>query len=319
VTGANDATDDAPGANDDGSGTAAVIEAARVLSKHKFPATIVYAVLSGEEQGTFGGKVEANYARAHNWRVEAVLNNDIVGNTHGQNGAHITDYVRVFSEGTKAVETPAESARRRYSGGEVDSPARNLARFIDALAPQYLPGFRARMIYRTDRFGRGGDQTPMLEAGYPAVRVTEAAENWNRQHQDLRPGFGDTIDGVDFAYLANVTRMNAITLAALAMAPPPPEGIKIQGALKDDTDVTWEAAKGAGSYRVWWRDTLSPRWEQAVPVNGLSTTVKDVLIDDWTFGVQAVSADGWASPIAFPGPPGSFVSPAPTTPPPPSR
>jgi hypothetical protein len=316
---AMDATGDAPGANDDGSGTAAVLEAARVLSQHKFPATLVFAVLSGEEEGLYGGKVEAHYAREHGWQVEAVLNNDIVGNTHGQNGAYVPDRVRVFSEGTKAVETPQDGARRRYSGGEVDSPSRNLARFIDELTPLYVPGFRAQMIYRTDRFGRGGDQTPMLEAGFPAVRITEAAENWTRQHQDLRPGFGDVIEGVDFPYLARVTRMNVVALAALAMAPAPPEGIKIDGALSDDTTVTWRPSKDAARYRVWWRDTLSPRWEHSQDATGEKAVIKDVVIDDWFFGVQAVSADGWASPIAFPGPPGSFISPPPAGPLPPSR
>ena len=312
VTDVMNATSDAPGANDDGSGVAAVMEAARVLSKHRFPATIVYAVLSGEEQGLYGGKVLATYARAQGWRVEAALNNDIIGNSTGLNGAHVTDRVRVFSEGTKAVETPADAARRRVSGGEVDSPSRNLARFIEGLAPEANANFRAQMIYRTDRFGRGGDQTPMLEAGYPAVRITEVTENWDRQHQDLRPGYGDVIEGVDFAYLARVTRLNVVALTALASAPPPPEGIKADGALKDDTTLTWTAAPGAVSYRVWWRDSLSPRWEhsQAVP-SGLTATVKDVVIDDWFFGVQSVSADGWASPIAYPGAAGSFVSPAP--------
>ena len=318
VTDVMNATSDAPGANDDGSGVAAVIEAARILSKHKFPATLVFALLSGEEEGLYGGTVLAHYARAQGWRVEAALNNDIVGNTHGQNGAHVSDRVRVFSEGTKAVETAADGARRRYSGGEVDSPSRNLARFIDALTPTYVPGFRAQMIYRTDRFGRGGDQTPMLEAGFPAVRVTEAAENWTRQHQDLRPGFGDVITGVDFAYLAKVTRMNVVELAALAMAPPPPEGIKIDGALSDDTTVTWRGAPGAAAYRIWWRDTLSPRWEHSQPATGEKAVVKDVVIDDWFFGVSAVSDEGWASPIAFPGAAGSFVSPPPPTPAPPS-
>lgn len=311
VTDAMNATSDAPGANDDASGVAAVMEAARVLSRRRFPATLVFAVLSGEEQGLYGGQVLARYARAQGWRVEAALNNDIVGNTTGQNGAHVTDRVRVFSEGTKAVETAAEGARRRYSGGEVDSPSRNLARFIDALTPAYVPGFSARMIYRTDRFGRGGDQVPMLEAGYPAVRVTEAAENWSRQHQDLRPGFGDLISGVDFPYLARVTRMNVVAMAALAMAPPPPEAIKTEGALSDDTTVTWTAAPGASGYRIWWRDTLAPRWEHSQAAAGGSAVVKGVPIDDWFFGVSSVSADGWESPVAFPGPPGSFVSPPP--------
>ena len=247
VTDVMNATSDAPGANDDASGVAAVIEAARVLSRHKFPATIVYAVLSGEEQGLYGGKLLAKTALAKGWRVEADLNNDIVGNTTGLNGRHEDGYVRVFSEGTKAVETPAEANRRRYNGGENDSPARQLSRDMVALADRYVPGLSARQVYRTDRYGRGGDQVPMLEAGFPAVRVTEAVEDYDRQHQDLRPGYGDVVAGVDFPYLAKVTRLNAVTLAALASAPPPPTDVKIEGAVKDDTTVTWTAAPGAAS------------------------------------------------------------------------
>ena len=177
VTDVADFTSDAPGADDDASGVAAVIESARVLSRHKFPATLVYAVLSGEEQGLYGGKILADYARAQGWRVEAVLNNDIVGNIEGQSGVVDNTHVRVFSEGTKAVETPEQANRRRYNGGEVDSPSRNLARFLDTLADRWMSNLDVVMIYRTDRFGRGGDQVRMLEAGYPAVRLTEAQEN----------------------------------------------------------------------------------------------------------------------------------------------
>jgi Zn-dependent M28 family amino/carboxypeptidase len=313
VTDILNATSDAPGANDDASGVAAVMEAARVLSPHRFAATIVYAVLSGEEQGLYGGKLLADYARAHGWRVEADLNNDIVGNTTGLNGVHDATHVRVFSEGTKAVETPAEADRRRYNGGEVDSPARNLARYMEALAGRYLEGLTVTMIYRTDRFGRGGDQVPMLEAGFPAVRVTEAAENYTRQHQDVRVEngvrYGDVIAGVDFPYLAKVTALNAITLAALASAPAPPTDVKIAGAVSDDTTVSWRASPGAARNRVWWRPTTAARWTFARDA-GFATRVvlKDVVIDDWFFGVSAVSPDGYESPVEFPGQPGSFVS-----------
>ena len=315
VTDVLNATSDAPGANDDGSGTAAVIEAARVLSQRRFPATIVYAVLSGEEQGLYGAKVLANYARAHGWRVEAALNNDIIGNTTGQNGRRDDQSVRVFSEGTKAVETAADIARRRPTGGEVDSPSRNLARFIEALAAANAGSLKVRMIYRLDRYGRGGDQTPMVEAGFPAVRFTESVENWDRQHQDLRPGFGDVIAGVDFGYLAKVTRLNVMALTALARAPAPPEDVKIEGALKDDTTVTWKPSPGAAAHRIWWRDSLDPRWTHSQDAgSAVSAVVKDRVIDDWLFGVQALSADGWASPIEFPGAAGSFVSAPPPKP-----
>jgi hypothetical protein len=269
-----------------------------VLSKSKFPATIVYSVNAGEEQGLYGGKVLADYAKAHGWRVEADLNNDIIGNTTGLNGVHDDRHVRVFSEGAKAVETPAEASRRRYNGGELDSPSRNLARFIDGLASRYVGGLEVTMVYRTDRYSRGGDQSPMLEAGFPAVRLTEARENYDRQHQDVRVenghAYGDVLSGVDFPYLAKVTRLNTVTLAALAWAPPPPADVKI---------------KGAVSYRVWTRPTIDPRWTQSWWAGDQTTlTLKDVIVDDAFFGVSAVSADGFESPVEFPGPAGSFFS-----------
>ena len=313
VTDIMNSTSDAPGANDDGSGAAAVIEAARVLSKHKFRATIVYAVLSGEEQGLYGGKVLADYAKTRGWRVEADLNNDIIGNTTGLNGVHDDTHVRIFSEGTKAVETQKQADRRRYNGGEVDSPARNIARYLDGLADHYVAGLSVNLIYRTDRFSRGGDQVPMLEAGFPAVRVTEARENYTRQHQDVRVAdgvhYGDVLEGVDFPYLAKVTRLNAVGLAAMASAPPPPLTVAIKGDVSDDTTVTWTPSPGAAAYAVWWRGTTEPRWRHQVTVkDAASTVLKDVVIDDWFFGVSAVSADGYESPVEFPGPAGSFVS-----------
>ncbi len=314
VTDVMDAKSDAPGANDDASGVAAVIETTRVLSKHKFPATLVYAVLSGEEQGLYGGKILADYAKAQGWTVEAVLNNDIVGNSEGSSGERDNTHVRVFSEGTKAVETPEQANRRRYNGGEVDSPSRNLARFIDRVADEYLTNMDVEMVYRTDRYGRGGDQVRMLEAGFPSVRVTEAAENYDRQHQDLRTDkgrrYGDTIDGVDFPYLAQVTRLNVAVMAALAMAPMPPAEVKIEGAVKPDTSVSWTPVPGAAGYRVWWRSTTAPQWQHSrrAGADATSLTLPGIVIDDWFFGVSAVSAEGYDSPIEFPGPAGSFVS-----------
>jgi hypothetical protein len=295
VTDVMNSTADAPGANDDASGVAAVMEAARVLSKHKFPATLVFAVLSGE-----------------GWRVEADLNNDIVGNSEGINGVRETTRVRVFSEGTKTVETAAEADKRRYNGGEVDSPSRQLARFMDGLADRYLGNFKVAMVYRTDRFSRGGDQVEMLKAGFPSVRVTEANENYNRQHQDLRTEggvrYGDVIEGVDFAYLANVTRLNIISMAALASAPAPVTGVEISGAVSADTTVKWRPAPDAARYRLWWRSTTDPQWRysrEAAPTG--QAVLKDVNIDDWFFGVSAVGPDGYESPVVFPGPPGSWA------------
>jgi hypothetical protein len=311
-----DTRSNAPGANDDASGVAAVMEAARVLSRHRFPATLVYAALSGEEQGLNGGAILARYAREHGWRVEAVLNNDIVGNTEGQSGVRDNTHVRVFSEGTRAVETPQEANRRRYNGGEVDSPSRNLARFIDRLADAYLVNLDVVMVYRTDRYGRGGDQVRMLEAGYPSVRVTEAQENYTRQHQDLRTEngirYGDTIDGVDFPYLAQVARLNIVSMAALASAPAPPSGVEIAGGVTPNTTIRWAPSEGAVGYRVWWRSTTEPQWRYSRWAGDVrEITLPGVIIDDWFFGVSAVSADGFESPVVYPGVAGAFFAPAP--------
>jgi Zn-dependent M28 family amino/carboxypeptidase len=299
-----DSVNDAPGANDDGSGTAAVLEAARILSTRRFPATLVYAVLTGEEQGLLGGTVLAHYARDHGWNVEADLNNDIIGNSHGGNGAVDTTHVRVFSEGTRDLETESEARATRYNGGEIDSPSRNLARFIATLAPRYLHGFDVRLIYRTDRYGRGGDQVPVLAVGFPAVRVTEAAENYTRQHQNVRQengiAYGDVIAGVDFDYLAQVARLNIVTMAALAMAPAPPN-VGIGGAISYDTLLSWKPVPGAASYRAWWRDSLDPAWTHSRPAgNATSIKLENVNIDNWLFGVSSLSADGYESPVSFP-------------------
>jgi Zn-dependent M28 family amino/carboxypeptidase len=309
---------DAPGADDDASGVAALIEAARLLSKEPNRATVVFAALSGEEQGLYGGKVLADYAVAQGWQVEADLNNDIVGNSRGINGVIDSTTVRVFSEGTKSNETAEQAGYRRYHGGEVDSPSRNVARYMAVLADDYLPDLRVEMVYRTDRFGRGGDQVEFLQAGFPAVRVTESHENYNHQHQDLRTEngviYGDTIDGIDFRYLSRVTALNTITMAALSRAPAPPGGVSTEGALADDTTMSWHKVPGAAGYRLHWRDTTAPRWQYARSVGDVDGTVlKDVVIDDWYFGVSSVSTDGFESPVVFPGFAGSFErSPAAT-------
>jgi len=307
-----DAAGDAPGANDDASGVSALIECARVLSKYKFAATIVYSADSGEEQGLYGGKVIAQYAADHGWKVEANLNNDIVGSPLGGDGQRDANSVRVFSEGTKTNETAEQADYRRYHGGEVDSPSRNIARFMQSLAERHLGDFRVRMVYRTDRYGRGGDQVEFLAQGFPAVRVTESHEDYTHQHQDLRTEngvrYGDTIDHVDFDYLANVTRLDAITLAALANAPAPPDGIEMKGQVDYDTTLSWQPSAGAATYRAWWRDTTAAQWQHARDAgNATSIVLKGINIDDWFFGVSAVSADGWESPVAFPGFAGSFT------------
>ncbi|MBA3730227.1 MAG: M28 family peptidase, partial [Sphingomonas sp.] len=242
---------DSPGANDDGSGTAAVIEAARVLSKHKFPATIVYAALSGEEQGLLGGKILADYAKAQGWNVVANLNNDIIGNSCGSDGLCDRDHVRVFSEGPRWQGREDLAAPQRSLGGENDSPSRNLSRFLDSLADELKIGLDVRQIWRNDRFGRGGDHTEFLNAGFPAVRFSVAVENYDHQHQDLRVEqgreYGDTVDKMDFAYLETVTELNVAALAALASAPPPPEP-KAEGAVSTDTTLSFPRLAAANSY-----------------------------------------------------------------------
>src|SRR5262249_25631512 len=231
------------------------------------------------------------------WQVEADLNNDIVGNTHGANGVVERGRVRVFSEGVKMTETLAQAAARQSTGGEVDSPSRNLARFMHNLPEQYLAGFDVDMIYRTDRFSRGGDQIRLLEAGFPAIRVTEAVEDYDREHQTPRTEggkvYGDTIEGIDFPYLANVARLNAITMAALASAPMPPANLKIEGAVTPDTKLSWSAAPGAARYRVWRRGTTEPQWRESWDTKDNAITLKGVTIDDSFFGVSSVSADGF--------------------------
>lgn len=311
VTDVMDFTSDAPGANDDGSGTAAVIEAARVLSKHKFPATIVYAVLVGEEQGLLGGKILADYAKAQGWQVEAVLNNDIIGNSLGADGLSDDAYVRVLSEGVRGDWTPELIAAQRSLGGFNDAPSRNLSRFVADLAGDLALGLDVRQIWRTDRFGRGGDHIPFQQAGYPAIRFSVAVENYDWQHQDLRTEngvqYGDTIDKMDFAYLARVTRLNVAALAALARAPMPPEP-EVKGAVSTDTTLSWASVPGADGYVVRWRRTDASRWEHAVRLPGDATghVLKGVRVDDWVFGVSSVSADGHESPVASAVPGGAF-------------
>jgi hypothetical protein len=307
------ATADAPGADDDASGVAVVIEAARILSRYKFPATIVYGVLSGEEQDLYGGTLLADYAKARGWRVEADLNNDIVGATRGQNGLVNNTRLRLFSEGTRDSETAEDAKQRRFEGGEDDSASRNVARYAKAVAESYMPNWTVALVYRLDRFGRGGDHSAFNALGMPAVRFTENAENYRHQHQDLRTEggveYGDTLANVDFAYLAKVTATNALAAASMASAPPPPTNVKINGAVTSDTRLSWTASRGspAGGYRVYWRDTTEPAWTHSRDAGkGEALTLANVAIDDFAFGVASVSADGFESPVVFPGAAGAF-------------
>lgn len=304
-----DGAGDAPGANDDGSGVALVIEAARLLSKQKFPATIVYSLNSGEEQGLWGGQLLAATAKARGWQVAAVLNNDIVGNTHGIGGEHIDNRVRVFSEGIRAAANADAVKAQRVNGGEDDSPSRSLAKTIRhvALTNPRL-GLEIMAVRRSDRFLRGGDHTPFLEAGYPAVRFTEATENYDRQHQNIRTEagrqYGDTLDFIDFPYLAKVTAVNVAVARELASAPAAPADVTIAGAVSDDTHVAWAPVVGAAGYRVRWRRADSFDWtdQRDVPANASAADLPRINIDDHFFGVSALSAGGAESLVSFAGP-----------------
>ncbi len=311
-----DAVSDSPGANDNASGIAGVLEAARILSRHRFAGSIVYAALAGEEQGLFGGQILAEKAQREGWTVSGILNNDMIGNISGIDGIVDNHTVRVFSEGTRATETADEARLRRFTGGEVDSPSRNLARYIHRLAGQYMPALDVMLIYRLDRFGRGGHHRPFNDAGFPGVRLMETHEHYHRQHQDLRTEngivYGDTIDGVDFAFAAKATALNVITLAALSAAPPTPMDVEIEGAVSPDTTLRWQrpAGKAAGNlagYKLYWRLTTDPIWTHSRWVGEVTEyTLKNIVIDNYFFGVASVAKDGSESPVVFPGPAGAF-------------
>ncbi len=316
VTDPLNGTSDSPGANDNASGMAGVIESARVLSQYKFPGTIVYAGLSGEEQGLFGGKIVAAHALDNGWEIKGVLNNDMISNISGIDGVIDNSVVRVFSEGTRANETEAEARTRRFTGGEVDSPSRNLARYVKAQGDQYMVNLDIMMIYRLDRFSRGGHHRPFNVVGIPGVRIMETHEHYDRQHQDLRTEdgrrYGDTLDGVDKYYAAKLTALNAITMAAMAGAPPFPENVEASGAVTASATLKWERPSGkrAGNlmgYRVHWRATTAPEWTHSRYVGNVDEwTFENLVIDNYYFGVSAVAHDGSETPVVFPGAAGRF-------------
>ena len=305
-----DAKCDAPGANDDASGTAAVLEMARVMAKYEFDATIVFMVVPGEEQGLLGSTHFAEQAKQKNWNVDAMFTNDIVGNSLGGNGVRDREHVRVFSEGVPSNETPAEATTRRSVGGENDSSSRQLARFIKETGDAFVPQFKVMMIYRRDRYGRGGDHIPFLERGYPAVRFTEVNEEFRHQHQNVRVEngvqFGDLPEFVDFGYIANVARVNAASLAALAWAPGRPKGVTIVAQrLSNDTELRWDANKepDLAGYEIVWRETTEAVWTDSKPVGNVTTfTMKGMSKDNYFFGVRSVDKDGNKSPVSYPRP-----------------
>jgi len=314
VTDPLNGTDDSPGANDNASGMAGVIEAARILSKQEFAGSIIYAGLSGEEQGLFGGKIVAIHAIEEGWNIKGVLNNDMISNISGIDGVVDNTSVRVFSEGTRANETPEEARLRRFTGGEVDSPSRNLARYVKKMGDTYLTNLDIMMVYRLDRYRRGGHHRPFNEVGMPGVRIMETHEHYDRQHQDLRTEdgikYGDTMEGVDKDYAAKLTALNAVTLAGMAGAPPFPENVEASGAVSPSAKLTWETPENAGNlagYRVHWRLTTEPEWTHSRFVGKVDEwTFKNLVIDNYYFGVSAVSHDGYETPVVFPGPAGRF-------------
>jgi len=316
VTDPLDGTSDSPGANDNASGMAGVLETARVLSKNEYAGSIIYAGLSGEEQGLFGGEIVAAHALENGWDIKAVLNNDMISNISGLDGVTDNSTARVFSEGTRANETEKEARQRRFTGGEVDSPSRNLARYVKTMGDQYMTNLNVMMVYRLDRFGRGGHHRPFNKVGIPGVRIMETHEQYDRQHQDLRTEngtiYGDTMAGVDASYAAKLTALNALTMAGIAGAPPFPANVEASGAVKASATLKWDIATSKPAenlmgYRVHWRMTTASEWTHSRYVGKVSEyTFTNMVIDNYYFGVSAVAKDGSETPVVFPGAAGRF-------------
>jgi hypothetical protein len=301
-----DFTGDAPGADDDASGVAVSMELARVFATHQPRATLVFAAAAGEEQGLYGSGHMAQVFQDADADVQGMFTNDIVGSSTADDGTRDRHSIRLFAEGVPTAETEAEATVRRSVGGENDSPARQLARFVTEVADNKATDMHVRVIYRRDRYLRGGDQIPFLERRFPAARFTEPNENYAHQHQDVRVEngvqFGDLPEFCDFRFIAGVARVNAATLWSLAMAPGTPKNAAIDTrALDNNTTLTWDAAPGAAGYEVVWRPTPEDDWTHVIPVSGTSTVV-DLSKDNVFFAVRSVDAQGRRSPAAFPVP-----------------
>jgi hypothetical protein len=300
-------TSDAPGANDDGSGTSAVLELARVMAPHATEATIVFVAYAGEEQGLYGSTHLAQVARQRGWNVQGVLNMDIIGSPVGGNGMREPNTIRLFSEGVPTSETPAQTAQRQAIGGENDGISRQLARYVEETGENRATRMDVKLVWRRDRYLRGGDQIPWLEQGWPAVRFTEPNENFAHQHQDVRVEdgvqYGDLLRFVDFRYLARVTRVVGSSLAALARSPRAPVQARVIAAqLSYDTDLRWQAnpEPDVVGYEVVWRDSIAARWTHARRVGNVTAyTVRNLNKDDYQVGVRAIDRDGNRSPVAF--------------------
>ncbi|HEX2791411.1 MAG TPA: M28 family peptidase [Steroidobacteraceae bacterium] len=300
-----DVTGDAPGANDDGSGTAVSLECARVLSRMKFPATIIFLTVAGEEQGLYGSDHFAHMARQLQWNIEAALNNDIVGGNKGAEQDAGT--VRVFSEGVPVAADDGRLRQIRAIGGESDSDSRQLARYVAETAAAYDTGVKPLLIFRLDRYLRGGDHYSFNQQGFAAVRFTEYREDFNRQHQNVRnqngTEFGDLPKFVDFDYVARVARLNAATLASLASAPAAPANVKlVTASVENDSTLKWEPSAGASGYEVIWRASSSPEWEHAEPVGTATTDTLAVSKDNVIFAVRALDKAGHRSLAVVPSP-----------------
>ena len=310
VSDPTDFTSDSPGANDNATGMAGTLEAARVLSKYKFDNSIIYVGLSGEEQGLYGGKGLAAYAKDQGWEIIGILNNDMIGNITGVDGVVDNRTFRIFSEPiTTDITDPQQLARqargRRFYGGEVDGISRQLARYVHKTTKSYMPEMNPMMVYRLDRFGRGGHHRPFNDAGFAGIRIMEAHENYTQQHQDIRVedgiAYGDTFEHVNFPYAKKLTAVNAINLASLAWAPPSPKEVGIGGIVEASARLEWSAVEGAVGYKIYWRDTTSPTWDYSRTVgNVTSATLDGIVIDNFFFGVAAIGANGHESMVVFP-------------------
>ena len=305
---ASDGVTDSPGANDNASGMGGVIEAARVLTRYTFPSSIVYLGLSGEEQGLFGGQHIAGLAVEQGWDIVGVLNNDMIGNIEGVDGVIENNTFRVFSEPTPFTDDLEAHRRRRTTGGEVDGPSRQIARYVAGVAERYIPNLDAIMIYRLDRFGRGGHHRPFNDRGFPGVRIMETHEYYPRQHQDVRVEdgieYGDVIEGVNFEYAARLTAVNAATMASIAWGPPAPTNVTIGGAVRASAFLVWERVEhpNLAGYKVYWRETTAPQWQHSRFVGDVGEyTFEGLVIDNYLFGVASVARDGNESPVVFPG------------------
>ncbi len=296
----SDAECDAPGASDDASGTAAVMEMARVMSKYEFDATLVFMTVAGEEQGLLGAHHWAEEAKKKNLNIAAMFTNDIIGNTIGGNGVRENRRVRVFSEGVPSNEAETDARQRQSVGGENDSVSRQVARYIKELGERYVNNFEVTLVFRRDRYGRGGDHIAFLERGFPAVRFTEPNEDFTRQHQKIRVEngirYGDTVDMVDFGFMAQVARINAVSMASMALAPASPTGVGFKSARQEyDTVLTWNpgAEPDVAGYRIVWRETYQPFWQRSLEVGKVNeVTMKGLSKDDFFFAVQAIDQDG---------------------------